>query len=89
VAWFFKTGQWSKKIVAELDHICKNPRCVRPDHLEIVTHKVNMVRGLLRSTCKSFGHSKHITSNGFKYCRECHKERNRVYREKLRQKICA
>lgn len=28
----------------ELDHLCKNPPCVNPDHLEPVTHKVNTLR---------------------------------------------
>lgn len=30
----------------ELDHLCRNVMCVRPDHLEPVTHAVNMQRGL-------------------------------------------
>lgn len=29
-----------------LDHLCKNKLCVNPDHLEAVTQKVNMERGL-------------------------------------------
>jgi hypothetical protein len=28
----------------ELDHLCRNPPCVRPDHLEAVTHDENMKR---------------------------------------------
>ena len=28
----------------ELDHLCMNKSCVRPDHLEPVTHKENMRR---------------------------------------------
>ena len=28
----------------ELDHLCRNRLCVRPDHLEPVTHKENMRR---------------------------------------------
>lgn len=28
----------------ELDHLCRNPKCVRPDHLEPVTHRENMMR---------------------------------------------
>jgi hypothetical protein len=30
----------------ELDHLCKNPNCVRPDHLEPVTHRENVRRQL-------------------------------------------
>jgi hypothetical protein len=29
----------------ELDHLCRNPACVRPDHLEPVTHAENIRRG--------------------------------------------
>lgn len=29
----------------ELDHVCKNVLCIRPDHLEPVTHRENMRRG--------------------------------------------
>jgi HNH endonuclease len=29
----------------EIDHACETPRCVRPDHLEPVTHPVNVKRG--------------------------------------------
>ena len=29
----------------ELDHLCRNRRCVNPDHLEPVTHTTNMRRG--------------------------------------------
>lgn len=29
----------------ELDHLCRNRRCINPNHLEPVTHKVNVQRG--------------------------------------------
>lgn len=28
-----------------LDHLCRNPSCVNPDHLEPVTHRTNIHRG--------------------------------------------
>lgn len=30
----------------ELDHLCRVRRCVRPSHLETVTHRENVVRGV-------------------------------------------
>ena len=29
----------------ELDHLCRNSRCANPQHLEPVTHRVNILRG--------------------------------------------
>lgn len=30
----------------DLDHLCRNPRCVNPSHLELVTHRENVLRGV-------------------------------------------
>lgn len=40
--------EWTRGVVPrnlELDHICRNPLCVRPDHLEAVSHRENVHRG--------------------------------------------
>ena len=29
----------------ELDHLCRNRNCVNPQHLEVVTHRQNSIRG--------------------------------------------
>jgi len=29
----------------ELDHLCRNPGCVNPKHLEPVSHRENLLRG--------------------------------------------
>ena len=34
------------KNTLELDHLCRNPRCVNPAHLEAVTHQENVLRGI-------------------------------------------
>ena len=40
--------QWANGLVPEgleLDHLCRASLCVNPEHLEAVTHKVNLQRG--------------------------------------------
>lgn len=37
----------------ELDHLCRNRACVRPDHLEAVTHAENVRRGALGRVTKA------------------------------------
>lgn len=69
----------------ELDHLCRNPACVRPDHLEPVTHAENVRRGrwgehnrqkLVQTHCLR-GHSladARVNSRGTRQCRTCHNE---------------
>lgn len=58
-----------------IDHLCKNRRCVNPDHLEDVTQKENIHRALKRPYCKN-GHAQ-IPENRYRYkngrerCRPC------------------
>lgn len=37
----------------ELDHLCRNRKCVRPDHLEPVTHQENIRRSLKNRVVKT------------------------------------
>lgn len=49
---------------AEIDHLCRVPRCVRPDHLEPVTHRLNVARGVSPSAANA---SKDRCPRGHKY----------------------
>ena len=42
VAWEAKNGPIPDGL--ELDHLCRNRRCIDPDHLEAVTHQENVAR---------------------------------------------
>lgn len=65
----------------EVDHLCRVRCCVNPDHLEYVTHRVNLLRGetiAARSasrTCCPRGHPYEghnlIVREGKRECREC------------------
>lgn len=68
----------------ELDHLCRTPLCVNPRHLEAVTHRVNMLRGLTvgalaagRTECirghPLAGDNLYVSPNGHRQCRSCRK----------------
>lgn len=34
----------------DVDHLCRVPACANPDHLEVVTHRENVIRGVRART---------------------------------------
>ena len=74
----------------EPDHLCDNPSCVYPAHIQIVTHRINALRsnGLTaqlarRTHCKRghhalSGENLYITPQGGRRCRQCQRDRQRV-----------
>lgn len=44
LAWMLTRGPIDDGLV--LDHLCRNPSCVNPAHLEPVTHRENILRGV-------------------------------------------
>lgn len=78
----------------EIDHLCRNPRCVRLDHLEAVTHSKNVQRGLapqiLRARARAKIHCKlghplnGLSKRGWRYCLTCCRRRDRVRQRRIR-----
>ena len=81
------------------DHLCRNRSCCNPNHIDIVSNKENVLRGIgptaingQKVTCKH-GHpfSEENTrtfpqGNGLmRICKTCALERTRKWREKLKQ----
>ena len=77
----------------QLDHLCRNPGCCNPNHLEIVTNLENSKRGRTglamknKTVCKN-GHpfSKENTTvrqDGARSCRVCHHESYKRRRARL------
>lgn len=69
----------------ELDHFrCEQPCCVRPDHVEPVTHRENMARSkrARRTHCiRGHAYTPENTgrpTRGGRYCRRCERERMRA-----------
>lgn len=60
-----------------IDHLCRNRACVNVNHLDVVTDRENIRRGLrgaLRTHCAKghpFAGHNLIVAQGRRYCREC------------------
>lgn len=81
----------------ELDHLCRNPPCVRPSHLEPVTHKENTLRGNnplainARKTHCIRGHPLSGINLGKqkkgRFCKICDRIKRKEYRERHKIKL--
>jgi hypothetical protein len=77
----------------QLDHLCKNARCVNPDHLEVVTAQENLLRGNTiaaknskKTHCKR-GHRlasgnlvRSVAKRGYRSCLTCYNDHQKRYR---------
>ena len=82
----------------EIDHLCRNHGCVNPDHIEAVTHRVNMVRGNTFIAAKVgqthciHGHlfnekNTYIKPNGTRMCRSCSASRAKRRRDRRKASL--
>lgn len=91
-AWEITNGPIPDGLV--IDHLCRTPACVRPSHLEPITQKENVRRGVsivaenaAKTHCKR-GHeftleNTHLDSGGRRRCRMCQKEGMRFLRAEI------
>ena len=79
----------------DLDHLCRNPACVRPDHQEPVTHRINLLRGIgIASRNAKVTHCPHghlyneqntvHDKRGYRICHICRLESLHQFRNKQR-----
>jgi hypothetical protein len=80
----------------QLDHLCRNPPCCNPEHLEPVTSRVNTLRGVsagaknaVKTHCPQ-GHEytpeNTYLADGARHCRICRRIHWLGWRERQREK---
>ena len=86
----------------EIDHLCRNRKCVNPEHLEAVTHKENARRGetgiitgtrnRAKISCPRGhlyeGKNLYVTPKGERVCRACNREQAVKYYWENQLKTC-
>jgi HNH endonuclease len=93
IAYEFYIGSIPKGLF--IDHLCRNRKCVNPEHMELVTNRENVNRGIVaevhrarqaaKTHCK-YGHPFNgdnlsiDKTTGQRVCRECRINRKRSYR---------
>ena len=80
VSYEFFVGPIPKGL--EIDHLCRNPSCVNPDHLEPVSHaenvaRENRARRKSRETPCQYGHLEWRDYKGWRYCGGCKRVQGR------------
>lgn len=91
-SWMITNGPVPENL--ELDHLCRQTMCVRDDHLEPVTHRENLLRGIWVAAIHASithcpkghvyeGDNLRIESRGGRVCIICKREKDTAYRRSL------
>lgn len=99
--WAYESERGAIPAGLQIDHLCRTRRCVRPDHLEVVTQRENLMRGetvTARNAAKTHcpqGHE-YTPDNTYDYtgrgagrgrsCKTCQAERSRRAYQRRRSK---
>lgn len=93
VAWILLVGPIPPLL--QIDHLCRVRNCVNPAHMEVVTGKVNTLRGnsasarnAVKTHCPQ-GHTYNrkntfVCKGGMRHCRVCGRLRAREFRRERR-----
>lgn len=93
VAYEEKFGPLPAFTDRQLDHLCRVRNCVNPDHLELVTHRENVLRGesvvanfARQETCVN-GHPFDSRSKRQRVCLVCHRAADRRWARKRKMEL--
>lgn len=91
--WSYVLARGSVDPEQVIDHLCRNPRCVNPSHLEAVDHATNVRRGIPRAskiTRCTHGHEYDQSNTGWyehprtgereRFCRACKRGKKAEWR---------
>lgn len=81
-----------------IDHLCRNTLCVNPNHLEVVTHRENILRGegvaavhARKESCvrgHPFSHENtYVEPNSSRRCKICKRANQRFHRAERRRLV--
>lgn len=91
--WLFERLHGPIPTGLQLDHLCRVRNCVNPDHLEIVTPRENIARGISGNKTHCINGHPYNSANTYtyyrngnkhRYCRICALEATRRYNNRKR-----
>lgn len=90
-----EVGEIPKGMV--IDHMCRNRGCCNPDHLRVVTYKVNVTENIVGASWQIQAAKTHcphgheyspentVRRNSRRHCRECHRIRLRLISKRKKE----